>query len=320
MFTGIEYDKILLLGYFNVEANEKPMEEFCLVNNFEHLIKRPTCFKNIENPSCIDFILTNSPKSFQNTCTIDTGLSDFHHMVITVLKTSFKKQSPKIITYRDYKSFSNEVFRNELLNELSRYDILKISFDEFSDVNTKILDKIAPTKQRYVRSNQMPFMNKNITKSIMTRSRLKNNFLKDRSERNRIAYNRQRNYCVNLIRKEKKKYFDNLDVNKVVDNKNFWKTIKTHFSDKVGNSDKISLIDDNVIITDDLTIAETFSEYFSSVVKNLQIPINEEILFNAEEIEDPLQKAILTYKNHPSIHAIISKNMNTNNFSFKEKN
>ena len=81
----------------NSEANENSMIEFCHVNSFKHLIKSPTCFKNPNNPSCIDLILTNSPNSFQNTFTVDTGLSDFHHMTLTVLKTQFPKMKPKKI-------------------------------------------------------------------------------------------------------------------------------------------------------------------------------------------------------------------------------
>ena len=52
---------------------------------------RPRCFKNPEKPSCIDLILTNCPRSFQNSCTIETGLSDFHKLVVTVMKTTYKK-------------------------------------------------------------------------------------------------------------------------------------------------------------------------------------------------------------------------------------
>ena len=71
-------------------------------------------FKNPNNPSCIDLILTNCSRSFQNSGVIETGLSDFHKLVVTVMKTTFKKSKPKIITYRSYKSFSNDRFREAL--------------------------------------------------------------------------------------------------------------------------------------------------------------------------------------------------------------
>ena len=85
---------------------------------FKSLIKDPTCFKNPENPSCIDLILTNSPYSFQNSCVIETGLSDFHKMTVSVMKTTFQKLKPKIVNYRDYSGFSSDFGKN-LLHNLS---------------------------------------------------------------------------------------------------------------------------------------------------------------------------------------------------------
>ena len=70
------------------------------IYNLKNLIKGPTCFKNPDKPSCIDLILlTNKIRSFQGSHIIETGISDFHKMVITVMKIYFKKQEPKIITY-----------------------------------------------------------------------------------------------------------------------------------------------------------------------------------------------------------------------------
>ena len=65
----------------------------------------------MDNPSCIDLILTNRIKSFQNTCVLETGLSDFHKLTATVMKSTFRKQEPKIIHYRNYKHFNNDAFK-----------------------------------------------------------------------------------------------------------------------------------------------------------------------------------------------------------------
>ena len=42
---------------------------------------------------------------FQNTCVITTELSDFHEMVITVMKMTFQKNPPEELYYREYKKF-----------------------------------------------------------------------------------------------------------------------------------------------------------------------------------------------------------------------
>ena len=88
---------------------------FCSNFNLSSVINKPTCYKNPDKPTCIDLILTNCPGSFQNSSVIETGLSDFHKMIVTVLKTSYRKIEPSVVNYWDYKSFSNEGFRESLL-------------------------------------------------------------------------------------------------------------------------------------------------------------------------------------------------------------
>ena len=114
------YDKFLLAGDFNTEESNNFLEDFLFEHNAKNLVKDPTCFKSIDKPSCIDLFLTNSPLSFQNTATVTTGLSDFHKLVVTVMKTTFPKMKPKIIYYRDYKKFNLQEFRRELRNELRK--------------------------------------------------------------------------------------------------------------------------------------------------------------------------------------------------------
>ena len=84
-----------------------------------------------------------------------------------------------------------------------------------------IFNEHAPLKKRYVRANQAPFMNEKLSKEIMTRSCLNNKFLKTKTDANRKAYNKQRNYCVSLIRRERKSFFNNLDTKRIVNNKAF---------------------------------------------------------------------------------------------------
>ena len=58
--------------------------------------KKPNSFKNPENAYYINLMLTNSPNSFQSSCTIKTGLSDFHKINATILKIKFEKLEPRI--------------------------------------------------------------------------------------------------------------------------------------------------------------------------------------------------------------------------------
>ena len=114
------YEKVLILGDFNVEVDDQKMKTFCDSYSLTSLLKQPTCYKNPSHPKCIDLILTNVPRSFQTTCLIETGLSDFHLMTLTVMRKSFKKLKPRVINYRSYKHFSDEIFREGLLEKLSQ--------------------------------------------------------------------------------------------------------------------------------------------------------------------------------------------------------
>ena len=67
-----KYDQLLFLGDFNKGVEETYVKMFCSSYNLTSMINKPTCFKNPEKRSCIDLILTNCPRSFQNSGAIET--------------------------------------------------------------------------------------------------------------------------------------------------------------------------------------------------------------------------------------------------------
>ena len=81
-----QYKIFILIGGFHVEPNDETMKNFCHIYGCKNIFKDKTCFKNPLNPACTDLIITNRPKSFQETEVIKTGLSDFHKMSLTVKK------------------------------------------------------------------------------------------------------------------------------------------------------------------------------------------------------------------------------------------
>ena len=81
-----KYKKMLILRDFNLGIDEPQMKSFCETYNLTNLIKQPTCYKRPENPTCIDWILTNVPSTFQSICGIETGPSDFHLIALTIMR------------------------------------------------------------------------------------------------------------------------------------------------------------------------------------------------------------------------------------------
>ena len=293
------YDKFLLAGDFNTEETSNCLEDFLFEHHAKNLVKVPTCFKSIDNPSCIDLLLTNSPLSFQNTTTVTTGLSDFHKLVVTVMKTTFPKMKPKIIYYRDYKKFNLQEFRRELRNELRK--TLVLGYAHFEHIFLQVLEKHAPIKQKVVRANDKPFMTKVLRKAIMRRSFLKNKYQKLKTDEAHKAFKKQKNYTNRLLKKEQIKYWGNLDLKNYLDNKRFFDTVKPLFSNSVSGKQKITLVEGNNLITEDEEVAEKFNKFFIATVSSLAITENKALLTDNSDIDDPVKKAVKKFENHPSI-------------------
>ena len=133
---------------------------------------------------------------------IETGLSDFHKLSLTVMKFFYKKQTSNIIKYRSYSNFENEVFISNLrvaFSEICNENEL-LSFETFKNIVDHTLETRAPLKKRYLRANQAPFINTKINKEIMKRSQLRTKFLYSKSDLDQRVYDKQRNICVSLIR------------------------------------------------------------------------------------------------------------------------
>ena len=114
-------------------------------------------------------------------------------------------------------------------------------------------------------------MTKELRKEIMLRSKLKNKFNKERNHINWFNYKRQPKRYLSILRKTKKEYFNSLNIKQVSDNKLFWKSVKPFFSDKASNSSKITLVEENNIISDEEEIADIMNNYFINVTKTLNL-------------------------------------------------
>ena len=138
---------------------------------FINLIKELTCFKSPENPTSIDFILIKKSLSSKKAYIIETGLSDFHKMIVAVMKMDFPKMEPQTTSYQKYNDFHNETFLDSLRHELNVQGqfLNEKGLDAFSTICTCIFDKHAPKKRLYLPSDHKPFINNETSKAIMTR-------------------------------------------------------------------------------------------------------------------------------------------------------
>ena len=140
------YENFFLMGDLNVEGHNGFLKEFCDLYNFKNLIKVPICFKNPDFPTSIDVMLTTSSRSFHNSSAIETELSDFHKMMVTVMKLHFPKKEPKIIQYRDHNNFYAEEYRQYIINLLSSHELTGSGLDTFMDKCKDAFDIRVPIK------------------------------------------------------------------------------------------------------------------------------------------------------------------------------
>ena len=90
--------------------------------------------------------LTNCQKTFESTLTIETGLSDFHKLIVTVLEVKHEKVPPNITQYRDYKNFDSARFFERLQVRLTHLDMNSLDFGSLKKCFTELLNKVAPLK------------------------------------------------------------------------------------------------------------------------------------------------------------------------------
>ena len=270
------YEKFLLAGDFYVQEEDDSLKEFLDEFNAKNLEKDKTCFKSLDNPSCIDLIITNSYQSFQKTTTVYTGLSDFHQMVITVLKTTFPKAEPKVLSYMDFSKFVEDEFHRDMREKLS--NILKGEYISFERAFLDVLSHHAPWKQKGLRANNKPYVTKQLRKAIMHRSYLENKHYKYRTPVHWQANKKQNNYCNRLYKRERKRYYSNLNLSNITDNKKFWNTVKPLFSVKLRGKENIVLVNGDKILSDDLEVAQTFNDFFKHSVNALNIQENQLLL------------------------------------------
>ena len=91
-YFSVSYGNHVFIGDFNLEPSTGLLKNFMNSNALSSLIKVDTCFKG--KGTRLDLILTNRKYSFKNTNTFETGLSDHHHMIYTMLKSTFEKAEP----------------------------------------------------------------------------------------------------------------------------------------------------------------------------------------------------------------------------------
>ena len=213
-------------------------------------------------------------------------------------------KKPKMISYRNYKHFDRSNFEKQIKTTfiLQKQKISLKDFSAFKNIVFEALNLYALLKTKYLLANHSSFISKGLSKAIMHRSKLRNQFLKLQIHESRLRHDKQRNLCATLLRKAKKKYYTNLKLSEINDNKKFWKNVKPTFGNKSKGNKNLALEEVNKVITNDGKLAQTFDEYFVNIDPSLGITSFHENNDNVNN--DNIDNIITKFEGHPSIVAI----------------
>ena len=142
--------------------------------------------------------------------------------------------------------------------------------------------------------------------------------LQNKSEKSFKAYKKHKKICSRLYKKQRKRFFNNLNPSFVTDNKLFWKTIQPIFSNKGNYGLLIKLVEKHEVLQDDDLIAKELNKFFKNAACTLNIEENSFIIHTSSDgITVPIDKALDKYKFHPSIFLIRKHLKNHYVFTFK---
>ena len=161
-------------------------------------------------------------------------------------------------------------------------------------------------------------MTRELRKAIMKRSNSKNKLNKIRTNENWAAYKRQRNLCVGVLRQNKKSYYARLDPKTVSDSKKFWKTVKPLFSSKIQSASCITLLEKDIVESDEGKVAEITNNYFVNITETLGISLATTEGSLNDFNDDPCSKIIKHFESHSSIFKIKESVSSDTKFSFRK--
>ena len=151
----------------------------------------------------LDVILTGSSRRISDTLNVDTGISDFHHLVGFSTKLQIPRSDKSMISYRSYKHFDELSFKNYM--QTIPYHVGEV-FDDIDDsywftqkLISSVIDKHTPMKRRKAIKTPVPFMNNQLRKSCHRKAMLHNRYFKNgRQKKDWELFRRIRNSTTKL--------------------------------------------------------------------------------------------------------------------------
>ncbi|XP_053408956.1 uncharacterized protein LOC128559906 isoform X2 [Mercenaria mercenaria] len=244
-----------------------------------NIVKNATCFMKNCQPSLLDVILPNSKKKkiCMKTFNFGTGVSDCHNIIGTVINSNTTKDEKKKIQYKSFRNFNSDVFNEKISNiklqiqenpDSINPENINMLYDGFESNIKQIIDDEIPTKQKYLKKTQVPYMNRDLLKAIYKKKMNYTKYLKNKNSKSRKRYRKSRNYVNKLKKVSINKYFQERCIGECK-NTDFWKTIKAYLSKKSSITNSKIILSYDQIISTDTEASEIFISFFVNVAKDI---------------------------------------------------
>ena len=301
--------EVVLIGDFNLDMyinqdegriGNAALQEFCDRFCLQNQIYEPTRITD-KTKTLIDVVLASHPERFATCGNLHFGVSD-HDLVFAVRKNKLAKPKAREIEYRSMRQFNNDAFLQDLRNvpwdTAYIYDNVDDLWDHWATLFKEILDIHAPIKKKRIRGDQLPWITPEIQREISRRNRLFKLHARNPTEASWHDYRKQRNRVTSLKRRGMKIFCMDASINSKHQGE-FWSKMKPLLPSKGKKQSKIILLEDGSLMTDTLTVANTFNNYFSEVA-----------------VTEGMDKITDDFANHPSVKLITEKCNNKLCFSF----
>ena len=157
-------------------------------------------------------------------------------MTITTMRVKYQRLQPIKALYRSYKNFQEKLFlkdqKKQSFEKCKNIIDKDEAYDHFKEIFVSVVNKHAPLETKFIRGNHAPFMNKELSKAIMYRSKLRNIHNKKKTKETWEAFKRQRNKCVSIKHRNIRNHFKDLAKNHGANGKMFWTAVKPFLTNK----------------------------------------------------------------------------------------
>ena len=173
-----ESHNVIVLGDYNFNfMSDNELKDLCISVDIHNLVSTPTCY-NSHSDTLVDVCLVSKPFRFKTTLNLDCWLNDFHNFICVTTKLSLPKRQPRIIQYRSYKNFIEELFVTHLciLSQIMMHynHNVDVCVETFITYLCGIIDKHAPMKTKKVYQNNVRYMNSELRKLNYQRNMMRN--------------------------------------------------------------------------------------------------------------------------------------------------